>query len=219
MRPKLLLDTADAEFAVAPLNWRSTVTNQSLHASKRPGARLGTRLRGALADAYGARGHRMSNLTFVYSPKARVDVVLRSTLEFGHFLLCEGSPKVASVVYNGGAQAGVVDGRVVMTEFDAVVTLISGEVEYREVKPSDVLADPELGRADTQLTARDAIAVYEGGSHVVMTEREIYANPLFIRNWNRVLPWLSQVRDMALDEHFKIVRKLVRIARARSALR
>ncbi len=42
-----------------------------------------------------------------------------------------------------------------------------------------------------------------------MTEREIFANELLIRNWNRVLPWLAQVRDIPLDEHLKAVRRLV----------
>ncbi len=173
------------------------------------GARLGTRLRGALANAYQARGSGQSNLTFAYSAKADMDVVLRSTLEFGHFLLCEGCSEITSVVYNGGLQPGVVDGRVVMTEFDAVVTMSSGMVEYREVKSSDELENPELGRANLQLAAQAAIAVYEGGRHVVMTEREIFANEMLIRNWNRALPWLAQVRHIALNEHLKAVKCLV----------
>jgi hypothetical protein len=212
---KLLLDRADAVFAVAPLDGRSTVPNRSEQTpGAGTGARLGTRLRGALANAYQARGAGQSNLTFAYSAKADMDVVLRSTLEFGHFLLCEGCSEITSVVYNGGLQPGIVDGRVVMTEFDAVVTMSSGMVEYREVKSSDELADPESGRTDLQLAAQAAIAVYEGGRHVVMTEREIFANEMLIRNWNRVLPWLAQVRDIPLDEHLNAVRRLVESAGA-----
>ena len=64
--------------------------------SKAP--RLGTRMRGAMADAYDKRGHMKASLGLVYSPKAKKDVVINSTLEFGHLLLVESDPDIEQVL-------------------------------------------------------------------------------------------------------------------------
>ncbi len=174
------------------------------------GARLGTRLRGALADAYQARGHHCSNLTFVYSPKAGVDVVLRSSLEYGHFLLCEASANIEAVDYGCERRFAIVDARLGATEFDAIVTLITGEVQYREIKSSEEMAAAPQTRAGPQLAIQAQVAAEDRALHVVLTEREIFANAVLIRNWNRVVPWLAQVRDVALNNHFREVAALVR---------
>lgn len=65
--------------------------------AKTASGRLGTRMRGALTEAYESRGGGKSNLWLVYSPKADKDFVLRSDLEFGHFLLAESDPEIGFV--------------------------------------------------------------------------------------------------------------------------
>src|SRR5687767_14185864 len=62
------------------------------HARNSKGSRLGTKFRGKLAAAYGHRGVGQNSLWYVYSPRTRSDWVLRSDVEWDHFVLAEADP-------------------------------------------------------------------------------------------------------------------------------
>lgn len=164
----------------------------------RRGARLGVRMRGQLADAYASRGHHKSSLWYVYSPKAKADFVLRSDLEFGHFLLAESDPEVAAVDYAPAKRVATLAGEGIGTIVDAEVTKRSGVVEWREVKRSEDVAHGAKTRANLQILIQIKAAGLVAAHHEVFTEREIFLSPQRIHNWMRIIPWLAQARDWPL---------------------
>lgn len=168
-------------------------------------ARLGTRLRGKLAEAYSARGNHKSSLWYVYSPRTDRDWVLRSDLEWGHFLLAESDPRVKTIDYAPGAEIVRVGDENQATEFDAKVTFKDGQIEWREVKRLDSLKKLDI-RTQHQWEAQAEAAFRQGIQYVRYTEREIYACPQRIANWARVVAWLAAVRGRSLYyEHVEIV--------------
>lgn len=172
------------------------------------GARLGTRLRGRLAEAYSARGHHKSSLWYVYSPRMDRDWVLRSDPEWGHFLLAESDPRISSVDYAPATEIVRVGDQDHATELDAVVTFRDGLVEWREIKSSESLKTLDI-RARHQWEAQAEAAFRMGVRYVRYTEQEIYACPQRIANWSRVVAWLAAVRGRSLySEHIEIVSML-----------
>ncbi len=161
------------------------------------GARLGTRLRGKLAAAYSARGHHMSDLWYVYSPKTDRDWVLRSDLEWSHFLLAESDPTIKDIDYAPNPEIALVGDDYVGTTLDAVVTYIDGLIEWREIKPSDAVKNGDT-RTRSQWEAQSETASRAGVRYVRFTEIEIFACPQLIENWTRVNAWLSAVRGRSL---------------------
>lgn len=173
-------------------------------------ARLGTRMRGQLADAYDARGHNASDLVFVYSPKADRDFVLRSEVEFGHFLLVESDPDVQKVDYSPSKRVATLAGEGIGTIVDAEVTLGNGSVVWREVKSSQDVGQGAQNRANLQLMIQLRAAESVAARHELFTEKEIYAQPQRIHNWLRIVPWLAQVREWPLLEYGNEVAALLR---------
>lgn len=160
-------------------------------------ARLGTRLRGKLAEAYSARGHHESSLWYVYSPRTDRDWVLRSDPEWGHFLLAESDPRIRTIDYAPAAEIVRVGDEDQATELDAIVTFKDGVVEWREIKSSDSIKRLDI-RAQHQWKAQAEAAFRNGVRYVRCTEQEIYARPQRIANWSRVIAWLAAVRGRSL---------------------
>ena len=168
-------------------------------------ARLGTRLRGKLAEAYSSRGHHKSSLWYVYSPRTNRDWVLRSDPEWGHFLLAESDPRIKTIDYAPAAQIVRVGDEDQATELDAIITFKDERIEWREVKSSDSIKRLDV-RAQHQWEAQAEAAFREGVHYVRYTEREIYACPQRIANWSRVIAWLAAVRGRSLySERVEIV--------------
>lgn len=155
------------------------------------GVRLGTKRRKQLTDAYAARGHLRSQLVYAYSPRMQQDVVLKSWLEFGHFILAESDPYIQSIEYNPPCKeiAQVGDDNI-GTLFDAYIHLTDGTLLWREIKYSR----EEGKRAEHQRMAQEALAYRAGAIYERVTEKDIYKNPLWISNWIEVVAWLSSVR-------------------------
>lgn len=173
--------------------------------SKSGGARLGTRLRGKLAEAYAARGHLTSKLGYAYSPRAKQDVVLKSELEFWHFVLAESDPNIVSVDYNPGKEIASVANDVHGTVLDAVVELKDGTTEWREIKYSDDVQTRTKHQEEAQAEAAyQASAVYRR-----FTEVDIYSCPQRLSNWVEVIAWLSSVRDRPTLEYDLAVQRLL----------
>lgn len=170
----------------------------------RNGSRLGTRLRGKLADAYSARGHHTSSLWYVYSPRTDRDWVLSSSLEWSHFLLAESDPHIALIDYSPTTEVVRVGDDDHATKLDAVVTYKDGLIEWREIKHSDA-SEIDL-RAKHQWEAQAEAALQKGVRYKRYTEEEIYSCPQKIANWSRVIAWLAAVRGRSLHlERIQVV--------------
>lgn len=169
------------------------------------GARLGTRLRGKLAEAYSARGHHLSSLWYVYSPRTDRDWVLRSDLEWGHFLLAESDPLISTIDYAPAPEIVRVGNDDHATELDAIATLKDGSVEWREIKSSDSIKKLDV-RTQHQWEAQVEAAYRNGVKYVRYTEKEIFFFPQRIANWTRVIAWLTAVRGRSLhQQHLEVV--------------
>lgn len=184
--------------------------NGTVNPRLRSGIRLGTSMRGVLADAYHARGHGRSGLWLTYSPKADKDVVLKSDIEFGHFLLVESDPDVVNVDYAPARRLQTYAGEGIATIVDAELTLSNGTVVWREVKCSEDVENGATGRANLQLLIQIKAAEAVAARHELITEKEIYANPMRIRNWMRIVPWLAQAREWPLHAYVSEVAALMR---------
>lgn len=174
------------------------------------GARLGTTLRGKLADAYGARGHHRSNLWYVYSPKSKSDVVLRSNLEFLHFLLVESHPDIVEVDYAPKKQVASLSGEAFGTIVDAVCKLRSGAIIWREVKYAKDVEHGAQTRANLQLMTQLKASGLAGVTHEVVTEDQIYGRAQRLHNWMRIIPWIAQCRHLPLHNYTKAVLKIMK---------
>lgn len=168
-------------------------------------ARLGTRMRGAMADAYDKRGHMKASLGLVYSPKAKKDVVINSTLEFGHLLLVESDPDIEQVDYAPQKRVADLYGVPIGTILDAELVRRNRTVVWREVKPSEVVAKADDELAPPQLIAQAKAAGILNVEYERLTEKEIFSNPTRIHNWAQILPWISQCRHIPLEQYKKEV--------------
>ncbi len=181
---------------------------------KKPGSgRLGTRLRGKLQDDYQVRGKRKYALWYVYSPKARRDLVLHGDLRYGHFLHAESDPTVACIDYLPKARVADIAGKDIGDCIDAELRLHDGTIVWRSVRSASSVDKSAAVLANLQLlvdhrTHKDLPARLE-----VVTEREVYAQPERIRNWNRVLPWIAQARELPLHEYGNEVATLLHTRR------
>jgi len=166
-------------------------------AKSKTGSRLGTKLRGKLAAAYSDRGLHLSNLWYVYSPKTDRDWVLRSDLEWGHFLLAESDPDIKDIDYNPSSELVRIGDDNHATTLDAIVRFGDGSIEWREIKRSDAIRNGDI-RSLQQWEAQVEAASRAGVRYTRYTEREIYACPQRIANWIRVIAWLSAVRGRSI---------------------
>jgi hypothetical protein len=169
------------------------------------GARLGTRLRGKLAEAYSVRGHHKSSLWYVYSPRTDRDWVLKSDLEWGHFLLAESDPRVCTIDYAPAPEIVRVGDENHSTVLDAIVTFKDDDVvEWREIKSSESIKNLDI-RTQHQWEAQVEAASQKGVRYVRFTEQEIFACPQRIANWSRIIAWLSAVRGRSLySQHLEV---------------
>jgi len=177
-------------------------------------ARPGTRLRGALAEAYDSRGDLQSILWLHYSPTAREDVVFRSQLEYLHFLQIEWDPRVASINYRPQKRVAHVAGEILGTIVDAEITLRSGEIIWREVKYKADLEAGAANRANLQLLIQLQAARDENVRHEVVTEEQLYRSPMAVRNAHRTMAWLAGARHFVLTDAESQVLGLLRRLKA-----
>lgn len=177
----------------------------SISQNKSGGVRLGTQLRGKLAAAYAARGHLTSKLAYVYSPRAKKDVVLASNLEFWHFVLAESDSNICSADYNPDKEIVSVADDVHGTVLDAVIKLKDGTIEWREIKYSD----DDQPRTKHQWEAQAEAAHRSGAIYRRFTEKEIFSKPQRLSNWVEVIAWLSAVRDRPTLEYDLAVQRLL----------
>lgn len=160
------------------------------------GSRLGTKLRGKLAEAYSSRGYHKSSLWYVYSPRTNRDWVLKGDLEWGHFLLAESDSNISHIDYAPPTEIVRVGDEDHATTLDSIVTFKDNIIEWREINHSDAISKDI--RAQQQWEAQVEAAVQKGVRYVRYTEREIYSCPQRIANWARVVAWMTAVRGRSL---------------------
>lgn len=159
------------------------------------GSRLGTRFRGKLAASYGQRGVGPNSLWYVYSPRTRTDWVLRSDLEWDHFVLAESDPEIVNCVYAPDKHTVPLHGETVTLEIDAVVTQRDGTIEGRRIRYSTDEAD---GVQAPKLAMQTAAAKALGMRYSVWSEEAIRRNHTLLANWRRAIAWLAAARDRSL---------------------
>lgn len=175
-----------------------------------PSGRLGTQLRGVLSDQFHARRHQANDLIYTYSPRADADVVLRSSLEYAHFLLVESDPRMARVDYAPAERVARLCGESIATAVDVEVVDIDGTVTWREIKylKHREINEREYACETWQFLNKMADGVAD--NFQVLTEKEIYLNPVRIRNWNRIVAWIAQARELSLGKEGQAVLALIR---------
>lgn len=163
------------------------------------GARLGTRLRGKLAEAYSVRGHHKSGLWYAYSPRTDRDWVLKGSFAWWHLLLAESDPRISTIDYAPPPQIMRVGDEDRETALSAIATFKDGVVEWREVTTAN-------SKTQHQWQAKAEAALQYGVRYVRLTEREIFACPQRIANWARIIAWLSAVRGRSIyQQHLEVV--------------
>lgn len=157
----------------------------------RKSGRLGTRLRGKLAAAYGQRGHHNSPLWYVYSPRTDRDWVLRSDLCLEHFVLTEADPSVIDVNYSPELDVPTLG----PIKFAAIVHYSDGAVQWHHVSNEHVKPNSEA--ASHQLLLADA-AEHAGAQLRCMDQQFLNQNPQRLWNWQRAIAWMTAARGTAL---------------------
>lgn len=169
-------------------------------AAKGKTGRLGTQLRGKLQKDYTQRGARQYALWYVYSPKGRRDAVLHGDVRYGHCLHVESDPDIKYVDYAPRDKVNRIVGEDLGKCIDVEVHLVDGGVVWRCVRPAkhaEKLSAP-LANLELLITHRTHIELPVRVE--LWTEKEVFAQPQRIHNWNRALPYLAQAREWPLHE-------------------
>ena len=173
------------------------------------GPQLGTQFRGKLAAAYGQRGVGPNSLWYVYSPRSQSDWVLRSDLEWDHFVLAESDPTIVSCSYEPAQYSVPFDGQMVDIPVDAVITYRDGSLEWRQVRFAGSERDVQSPLTH-QLNERVAAARHAGVAYRLWTEETIRRNAIRLANWRRAIAWMAAARDRSLVAYQDELRRALR---------
>ena len=172
--------------------------------SKKKGARPGTRMRGAMEDAYATRGKRNARLYNGFSAKMHCDVVVSGALCFLHYLLAESDPAVVRVNYSP-----LVPGLDPKQQigFHAEVVDKAGVLKLRTIRQASATPLPaqqemiELCMHRYRVMPNLRIGKYRTVDHEVLTEQQlIIGNELLLRNWLRLLKVCARARYFPLAQ-------------------
>lgn len=156
------------------------------------------------------RGRCGSNFWQVYSPKIDRRVKFYRNLEYHHWILVEATPEIAAFCERPIKVLGVDDGKNGSSLIDMWVQWRNGAEEYRELKYAKKLDQldekPALRR---QLELQKAWCERREITHLVVTDNEVYANKLQLRNWQLILAQLANTRDLDLDKIQESIRQIV----------
>ncbi|CAG0991002.1 hypothetical protein GEOBC_02372 [Geobacteraceae bacterium] len=156
------------------------------------------------------RGRGGSNYWQVYSPKIDRRVKFYSNLEYHHWILVEATPEIAAFCERPIKVLGVNDGKNGSSLIDMWVQWRNGAEEYRELKYAKKLDQldekPALRRL---LELQKAWCERREIAHQVLTDNEVYANKLQLRNWQLILAQLANTRDLDLDKIQESIRQIV----------
>ena len=155
---------------------------------RKSSGRLGTRLRGKLAEAYGQRGHQKAGLWYVYSPRTDRDWVIRSDLHYDHFVWTEADADVVDVDYAPTLSFPELDG----LPLAAIVQYGGGMMQWHQLTNASEIRS-------TQSSDLIAGAAKHAGARLrLVDQEEIYRNQQWLWNWKRVIAWMAAARGTTL---------------------
>ena len=175
-------------------------------ANPKAGTRLGTQLRGEVAEDYDKRGHGAADLVLHYSGKAGKDVSLLGLRELHHYLHAESDPDVVDVNYSPREANTTLAGKAYAKLVHAVVKLRDGSTVWRRLVDDDSTHPPLLSDL-RQSVGKGALS--EVKRVEVWTSEQIQANPMRLRNSLRGLGWIAGARDWPLGDYKAAVLSLV----------
>lgn len=143
------------------------------------------------------RGSYGNNLWQAYSPKLGRKVKLFSDLEYHHWILVEATPEIVTFCEQPIKMLSRVEGRDRASYIDMWVQWRNGSEQYRELKYAKDIAQvdnkPILRR---QLAIQEAWCKRHGVEHLVVTDEQVHANKLLLRNWRVILSILANAKDV-----------------------
>ncbi len=156
------------------------------------------------------RGSYGNNFWQAYSPKLRRTVKLYSDLEYHHWILIEATPEIVTFCEQPLRMQSRFDGRDRASFIDMWVEWRDGTEQYRELKYAKDMAqrdeNPFLSR---QLAVQEAWCRRHGVEHAIVTDEEVFANKLLLRNWRLILSILANAREADLRSLQATIRKIV----------
>lgn len=142
------------------------------------------------------RGSYGNNLWQVYSPKLGRKVKLYSDLEYHHWILVEATPEIVTFCEQPIRMQSRVEGRDRASYIDMWVQWRNGSEQYRELKYAKDIAQidnkPLLRR---QLAIQVAWCERHGVEHLIITDAQVHANKLLLRNWRLILSILANAKE------------------------
>lgn len=148
------------------------------------------------------RGSYGNNLWQAYSPKLGRNVKLYSDLEYYHWILVEATPGIVTFCEQPIKMLSRVDGRDRASYIDMWVQWQDGAEEYRELKYAKDIAQiefkPFLRR---QIEIQTAWCERHGVEHLVITDEQVHANKLLLRNWRLILSILANAKGCNLGKY------------------
>jgi hypothetical protein len=152
-----------------------------------------------------------NNRWFVYSPSLKRLLLAGSDLEHDESVRIEATKKKFFCEQPRRVEVRLSTG-IVRTVFDFWIHWSDNTEEYREVKYSGEL---EGARAVRQIEAQRTWCELHGFKHVVVTEKIIRANPLYLENWKLILRHLAMISRIDIGPITKVViRFLLKVGRA-----
>lgn len=162
------------------------------------GARLGTQLRGKLAEGYQKRGKTTGDLVLHHSFKCRADVPLFAELQWLHFLHAESDPNVESVLYEPSHEVTRMAGAASAKLVHAAVTLKDGSRIWRRL----IQELPDTHKSVQELTDMAGQGALMEVARVETIHRDVLtANPTRLRNALRAIGWIAAAKHWPLTDH------------------
>lgn len=148
-------------------------------------------LRRSIPDAYRARGHRVSNLWLVYSPKTDRDWLLPSDRQLVHWLVFLESNREVLLFDLAPEQEKSHDANEPRsTELDAIAIYRDRHVEWHEVKSGTALDENDR----SQFQAQVAAAQKAGATYRIINDEDLAPNARLAIRWLKAIGFAAAIR-------------------------
>lgn len=156
------------------------------------------------------RGSYGNNLWQTYSPKLGRNVKLFSDLEYHHWILVEATPEIIAFCEQPIKMWSRVDGKDRASYIDMWVKWRDGTEQYRELKYAKDIAQINDNTAlDRQLAIQVAWCARHHENHAIITDEQVHANKLLLRNWRLILSILTNAKGIDLRKLQRSIIKLI----------
>lgn len=147
------------------------------------------------------RGCYGNNLWQTYSPKLGRNVKLYSDLEYHHWILVEATPDIVSFCEQPIKMWSRVEGKDRASYIDMWVQWRNGIEQYRELKyVKDIAQINSRPLLERQLAIQVSWCKRHGLDHAVITDEQVHANKLLLRNWRLILSVLTNAKGIDLSK-------------------